>query len=77
MEAKNEMEGMVLMDLAEICKKLAGHPTATEKLRGQARQLVDEFNVLLPFRGKGTTVQHFEGEHLLIRMARFLPSVLD
>jgi len=59
LEAKNGMEVMVLMDLAETCKKLAEHPGATEKVRVKARQLVEEFNVLLPSRGKGTHAQHY------------------
>jgi hypothetical protein len=31
LKANDEMEVMVLKDLAEICKKLAEHPGATEK----------------------------------------------
>ena len=77
MKAKNEIEVMVLMDLAEICKKLAEHPAATEKVRVQARQFVKEFNMLLPSRGEDTQPEHLEGETLLIRIARFLPTTID
>ena len=69
------MEVMVLKDLAEIRQKLAEHPGATEKVRVRARQFVEEFDVLLC--GKDTQAQHFGGETLLIRIARFLPSTLE
>jgi len=36
-----------------------------------------EFNALLPARGKGTSAQHFHGEGLLTKMARFLPKILE
>ena len=74
---KNEMEVMVLTDLAAICKKLGGNSAVPEELRVQARRLVEEFNSLLPDRGKGTAPQHFQGEQLLVRIARFLPRVLE
>lgn len=48
LEAKNEMDVMVLVDLAETCKKPAEHPRATEKVQVKARQLLEVFNVLLP-----------------------------
>jgi len=51
-EAKNEMEVMVLTDLAGICRKLAENSALTERLRVQARQFVEEFDSLLPVRGK-------------------------
>jgi hypothetical protein len=67
----------VLIDLAAICQKLSESSALPEDLRGKARQLVEEFNLLLPYRGKGTEVQHFHGEKLLEQMARFLPRVLE
>jgi len=76
-EAKNEMLVMVLIDLAAICKKLAENSALPEHLRVKARELVEEFNVLLPHRGKGTEVHHFRGEKLLEKIARFLPRVLE
>lgn len=76
-EAKNEMLVMVLVDLAAICQKLTENSAVPEHLRVKARQLVEEFNLLLPHRGKGTEVHHFHGEKLLEKMARFLPNVLE
>ena len=76
-ESKNEMLVGVLIDLAAICQKLSESSALPEDLRGRARQLVEEFNLLLPYRGKGTEVQHFHGEKLLEKMARFLPRVLE
>jgi hypothetical protein len=46
-------------------------------LRVQAAEFVKEFDVLVPHRGKGDAVLHFHGENLLIRIARFLPRILD
>jgi hypothetical protein len=43
----------------------------------KARQFVEEFNSLLPYRGKGTAGQHFQGEELLAKIAVFLPRVLE
>jgi len=75
--AKNEMKVMVLTDLAALCKKLADNPAITKEMRAKARQFVDEYNVLAPYRGKGEHHQHFEGEKLIVLIARFLPSVLE
>jgi len=77
MESKNEMLVMVVTDLAAICKKLAEHPALPENLRRQAREFGEEFDSLLAYAGKGTATQHFQGEALLTRMARFLPGVLN
>jgi len=76
-DAKNEMLVMVLTDLAEICKKLTDNEAVPETLRVQARQFVAEFSLLAPYRGKGSPAQHAQGEQLLIRIARFLPTVLQ
>jgi len=76
-ESKNEMLVMVLTDLSAICKKLTESSAVPEELRVQAAQLVEEFDLLVPFRGRGTAYQHFQGEDLLIRMARFLPRVTE
>lgn len=72
----NEMLVMVLTDLAGIYKKLAEN-SAVPKLRVEARQFGEEFDSLSPYRGKGTTDQHAQGEMLLERMVRFLPRVVD
>ena len=76
-ELKNEMLVMVLTDLAAICQKLAENSAVSEELRVQARQFGKEFNSLLPYRGKGTAAQHFQGEDLIIKITRFLPRVLE
>jgi len=68
---------MVVSDLAAICKKVAENSAAPDKLRADARELVAEFNSLLPARGKGTPSEHTQGETLLIKMARFLPRVVE
>ena len=76
-ELKNEMLVMVLTDLAAICKKLTENPAVPEELRGKARQFEEEFNSLLPVRVEGTAAQHALGEQLLIKIARFLPRLLE
>ena len=76
-ESKNEMLVTVLIDLAAICKKLVENPAVPETLRVQANEFVVEFNTLSQFRGKGTPTQHFQGEQLLVRIARFLPRVCE
>ena len=76
-ESNNEMLVMVLTDLAAICKKLADNSVLPEELSMQARLFVAEFDFLLPFRGKGTASQLCAGEVLLVRIARFLPRVLE
>ena len=76
-ESKNEMLVMVLTDLSAICQKLAENPVVPEHLRLQGAEFVMEFNQLVAIRGKGTAPQHFRGEALLTRIARFLPRVLE
>jgi hypothetical protein len=46
-ESKNEVEVMVLSDLAAICEKLAENSIAPESLREQAREFVAEFDWLV------------------------------
>jgi hypothetical protein len=74
-DEKNEMLVMVLTDLAGICKKLAENSAVPETLRVKAREFGEEFDSLSPHRGKGTAAQHFQGEDLLVRMAKFLPRI--
>jgi hypothetical protein len=76
-EPKNETLVMVLTDLAAICQKLTENSAVPEELRVQARQFVEQFNSLLPVRGKATAAQHYGGEQLIIRIKRFLPRVLE
>jgi hypothetical protein len=52
-QAKNEVQVMVLSDLAAICQKLAAISAVPEKLRERAGDLFKEFNSLVPYRGKG------------------------
>jgi len=61
-DSKNEMLVMLLTDLAAICKKLSENSAVPEQLQLQAGRLVEQFNELLPYRGKGTADQHFQGE---------------
>ena len=77
LQSRNELEVMLLMDLAEICKKVAKHSAVTEKVRVRAGELVQEFNLVLPFLSEGTNPQEFRREDLLIKMARFLPDIVD
>ena len=74
---RNEVKVMVLMDLAATCKKLAENSTVPDSLRAQARQMVEEFDSLLPVRGKGTPAEHAQGETLLVKMARFLARIVE
>jgi len=76
-QSKNEMLVMVLIDLAAICKKLNENAAVPEELRVKARQFGEEFDSLLPVRGQGTPTQHAQGEQLLIKIARFLPRLLE
>jgi hypothetical protein len=76
-QAKNEVETMVLSDLAAICKKLSENSAVPDRLRARADEFVKEFNSLVPYRGIGDATVHFQGESLLIRMARFLPRILE
>jgi len=76
-EAKNEMLVGVLIDLAAICQKLAENSAVPEELRVKARYLVEEFDSLAPYRGKGAADRHFQGEKLVEKIARFLPRLLE
>jgi hypothetical protein len=76
-EEKNKMLVMVLIDLATICDKLIENPAVPEELRGRASEFVSEFNMLLPNKGQGTALEHFKGEALIVRIARFLPRLLE
>ena len=76
-ESKNEMLVMLLTDLSAICQKLGENSAVPEGLRARAREFLAEFNLLLPARGEGTAYDHFEGEALLIKIARFLPRVVE
>jgi hypothetical protein len=76
-EARNELKVMVLSDLAAICKKVAANSAVPDELRADAREMVEEFNSLLPDSGKGNPSEHAQGEFLLARMARFLPRIIE
>ena len=73
--ARNEIKVMIVMDLAAICRKLAENSIVPNNLRAEARELVEEFDSLLPARGKGTPSEHAQGEMLLVKMTRFLPRI--
>jgi len=76
-ESKNEVEVMVLSDLAAICRKLAENSIVPETLRAPAREFVAEFDWLVQFRDKGTATEHYYGEMLLTKIARFLPRIVE
>jgi hypothetical protein len=76
-DQKNEMEMMVLTDLAGICKKLADTPGFPDSLRAQAREFGNTYDSLLPYEGQGIIAQPEMVEALLGRIARFLPRVLE
>jgi len=77
MTSKDDVKVMVLSDLAALCKKLAEEPIVVEELRVRAGEFIAEYNSLLEYRGRSTNSQHFRGEQLLIRIARFLPRIAD
>ena len=76
-DAKNEMLVEVLIDLGGICKKLAENSAVADTLRAEARKFGEEFDSLVPYRGQCTPSQHAQAETLLIRIARFLPRVVE
>lgn len=75
--ARNQVKVMVAIDLAAICWKLAENSTVPDNLRAEARELLEEFEELLPARGKGTQSEQSQGEFLLAKMARFLPRIIE
>ena len=75
--SRNEAKAMVLVDLAEICRKIANHPAFPEDMRAQAANYVKQYEFLLPMRGKGTADEHTWGETLLIQITGFLPKILE
>jgi hypothetical protein len=75
--SRNEAKAMVLVDLAEICRKVAGHRAVPESMREQARNYVKQYEFLLPVRGKANPDEHFWGETLLVQIAGFLPQILE
>jgi hypothetical protein len=75
--SRNEAKAMVLVDLAEICRKVAAHPAVPEAMREQARNFVKQYEFLLQVRGKGNADEHFWGETLLVQIAEFLPRILE
>jgi hypothetical protein len=76
-ETTNAMKAMVLGDLSTICKKLADDPAVPGDLRAEFREMVEEFNELMGDRGRDTATKLYEGEILLLKMARFLPRVVE
>jgi hypothetical protein len=76
-EEKNEMKATIVGDLAAICKKVAGSSAVPDNLRATARNLVEEYEALLQTHGRHNAAEHFMGETLLIKMARFLPELTE
>jgi hypothetical protein len=75
--ARNQVKVMVVIDLAAICWKLAENSAVPDDLRAEARELLEEFEELLPSRGRGTLSEQSQGEFLLAKMARFLPRIIE
>ena len=75
MTSRDDVEVMILTDLAALCKKLAEDPIVPEKLRAQALGFAEEYNLLLPDLGKCDRRLHFEAGRLLIQITRFLPNI--
>lgn len=75
--SRNEAKAMVLVDLAEICRKISDHPAFPDDMREQASNYVKQYEFLLPARGKGTADEHYWGETLLIQITDFLPKILE
>jgi hypothetical protein len=76
-QAKNEVEVMVLSDLAAICKKLAENSAVPKTLRDRAGDFAEEFKLLVPYQGKGDARVHLQAENLLIKIARFLARITE
>ncbi len=76
-QEKLEMKLMILAALAAVCQRLSDSSAITEDQRVQVRQFVAEYHLLLPFYGEGIPEKIFEAHKLLIRMARFLPNVVE
>jgi hypothetical protein len=75
--SRNEAKAMVLVDLAEICRKIANHPAIPGELRDQAANYVKQYEFLLPTLGKSGADEHSWGETLLIQITGFLPKILE
>ena len=77
LQEKGAMKRMVLTDLAALCKKLSDSSAITEDQSLRLRQFLVEYNSLTPFSGKGIPDKVLGGETLLIKIARFLPNVVE
>lgn len=75
-KSKDDILEMLLVDLAGICKKLADNSAVPDQLCTRARQLIREFDTLVTYYGNSTPGQRAQGEELLFKITRFLPSVL-
>jgi hypothetical protein len=75
-KSKDDILRMLLEDLAGICKKLADNSAVPDQIGTRARQLGQEFDTLVPYYGHSTPAQRAQGEELLFKITRFLPSVL-
>jgi hypothetical protein len=75
--SRNEVKAMVLIDLAEICRKIVNHPAVPEAMREQAQNYVKQYEFLLPMRGKANFDELTWGETLFAQITEFLPKILD
>ena len=76
LESDDDLQLIVLADLAAICERLAENVTIPRLLREKSGQLLEEFNALTSSDGELTAFQHFKAQALLFRITRFLPDVL-
>ena len=72
-----EIKAMVESDLAAICRKLADNSALPDELRATAREMVKEYEAYSATYGKENATEQFEGETLMIKMARFLPQLAE
>jgi hypothetical protein len=75
MTSRDDVELMILSDLAALCKKLAHNPIVPERVRAEALGFVENYNSLRPYEGTGSRPIHFDTEGLVIQITRFLPNV--
>ncbi|UWZ84470.1 hypothetical protein [Occallatibacter riparius] len=75
--SRNEAKAMVLVGLAEICRKIADHPAIPDDMRAQAANYVRQYEFLLPVKGQANSDEHYWGETLLLQITGFLPKILE
>ena len=77
LQSKYEMKQMVLTELAGLCKRLGESSAITEEERAKVRQFVNEFDSLMSMRDKAIPSERFDGEQLVVQIARFLADLAN